>query len=136
MKRFKPKPLEKGNRIQPPTDDSEPPDDQQRPKFCLEHVVDDFCVTDCTKDEKAAFASRLREMSRQTWQQLRQAPRHGQGYEKIGRESFKVKIPNHITEDVNIIAFRCFGKGPVIGYRSKAIFHIVWLDPKFKAYKH
>jgi hypothetical protein len=136
VSKFKPRRLERGSRIQAPQDESEPPDDKQRPKFCLEHVVSGFCVADCTKDQKAAFASRLREMSRLTWQQLRQAGRHGQGYEKIGRDSMKVAIPAHITEDVNLIAFRCFGLAPIIGYKMRTIFHIVWLDPKFQAYRH
>jgi hypothetical protein len=133
---FKQRRLTQGSLIQTPKTEVEPSDDEQRPKFCLQYIANGFCVSDCTKDEKAAFASRLREMSQLTWQQLRQAPREKQGYEKIERNAIKVSIPKTLTPEVNIIAFRCFGKGPVIGYRSKAVFHIVWLDPNFKVYKH
>jgi len=75
-------------------------------------------------------------LSQLSWSQLRLAPRHGVGYEIIDRKGFRVAIPQHITDDVNLIAFRFSGKAPMIGYKDEGIFRIVWLDRAFKVYDH
>lgn len=90
----------------------------------------------CTKDEKAALASTLYKLSQLSWKELRLQPRHGLGYELISRNSIRVGIPKHITEDVDIIAFRFKGKAPMVGYRDEGIFRIVWLDRDFTLYDH
>ena len=136
MKRFAPKLLEKRSRIQARPDDSAPNDDKRPPKFCLEFLSKDFCISACTKNEKAAFADRLREMSSLTWEQLRHAPRDKQGYEQIAHSAIRAGLPKHITEDTKLLAFRCFGKAPMVGYRDKSVFHIIWFDREFKLYKH
>lgn len=64
------------------------------------------------------------------------SPRHGSGYEIISRASLNISLPTHITEDINIIAFRFFGMKPMLGYKNGAIFHVLWLDRNFKAYPH
>lgn len=107
-----------------------------KPKISLENLSVAYCLKVCTVDEKAAFASRLYEMSRLTWQQIAQADRHGQGTETIKRASIKVPIPACITEDVSIIAFRCFGKAPMVGYRAHDTFYVVWIDRDFTLYAH
>jgi len=91
-----------------------------------------FPISACTKDEKSAFADKLVEMSQLSWQELVQSNRHKQGYEII--EDYP-KPPN-LTDDVRIIAFRFYGKAPMIGYRQEQVFHIIALDRAFTAYKH
>ncbi len=108
----------------------------QRPKFCLEHLQKDYCISKCTADEKAAFADRIHEMSQLTWQQLSQAPRHGQGFESIERKAIKGTFPSVLTQDVTILAFRFAGKAPMVGFRSAEVFHVVWLDRTFELYDH
>lgn len=93
-------------------------------------------MPDCQTDEKAALADRLHEMSQLTWEQLRQAPKHGQGYEKISRDAIRPSVPAQVTPDVNLIAFRFCGKAPVVGYRNRRIFHVLWLDRAFTLYNH
>lgn len=97
-----------------------------------------FSVPDCEKTEQSAFAQRLFELSRNTWAELRQMPRHGQGYEKIERDAIHGdQVPGHITDDVNLIAFRCIGKAPMVGYRtSDGVFNVLWIDRQFKLYDH
>ena len=56
--------------------------------------------------------------------------------EKIERDALRAGIPRHITEEVNLVAFRFFGKAPMVGYRVKAIFYVVWLDRAFTLYPH
>lgn len=134
--RLKPKQPDKGNRIATPKPVHEP--EFLPPKFCLRGMRKGYSIEDCEKDEKAAFASRLYELSRSKWSELRQMPRSGQGYEKIDRKAIKGdKVPEEITEEVDIIAFRFHGKAPVVGYRSQdGVFNVIWLDRAFTLYNH
>jgi len=109
---------------------------QMRPKFSLEYLQKGYCLSDCTKDEKAAFADRLHELSQLTWQQIQQAGRHKQGFEKIPSESIKSGIPPCITDDVVIMAFRFCGLAPMVGFRRDEVFFAVWLDRDFTLYDH
>lgn len=128
---------EKGRRFHAP--ESKPPSSHKRhPKFSLKYLPKQrkFCLDSCDKKQKAQFADQLYRLSHLTWQAINNAPRHGLGFEKISRSSMKIPIPDHITPETNIIAFRCFGKAPMIGYKIEATFYIVWLDPSFEAYSH
>lgn len=116
----------------------ERPDDVP-PIFSFRYMAATHCITCCERDEKAAFAVRLRKLSELTWKQLRMAPRHGLGYEKIDSGSLLVPIPAFITDDVSFIAFRFDGLKPMIGFRDRddmRIFHVVWLDRNFNTYNH
>ena len=135
------------NRLKPPKDNAGPriqPTNAGRgsvlhlkPKFSLENLSKSHCLSACSNDEKAAFADRLHEMSQLTWQQINNAPRHGQGSETIVRDAIKGSpIPSCITEDVKIISFRCIGKAPMVGYKVDEVFYVVWIDRAFDLYKH
>ena len=137
MPKIKGKELGKGKRIaQPQYIPNVPNSDLEPPVFCLRYLDKKYGLDTCDKDERAALASTLNKLSQLTWSQLRLAPRHGVGYEIIDRSSFRVAIPQHITEDVNLIAFRFIGKAPMVGYKDEAIFRIVWLDRSFGVYNH
>ena len=41
--------------------------------------------------------------------------RHGLGCEKIQQSSIRVSIPKRVTPDVTLLAFRFYGKAPIIG---------------------
>ena len=110
--------------------------DDQYPAFCLNQLQRGYCVWDCSKEQRAAFATRLRELSQLTWVQLKMAPRHGCGFEKIDRVSFRVAIPGHLTDDTVFLSFRCFGMAPMIGYRKGVTFFLLWLDRNFSVYRH
>ncbi|MCC6394513.1 MAG: hypothetical protein IT167_28210 [Bryobacterales bacterium] len=126
---------EPGNLIVAPKGEEDP--DNAPPKFSLRYLSPDYCITACNKEEKAAFADTMKRMSQLTWAQLRQAPRHGLGYEKIERESIRARIPEVITADVNIIAFRFHGKAPMVGFRAgDGTFHVIWFDRGFQLYGH
>ena len=75
-------------------------------------------------------------MSQSTWNVINASPRHGQGKEKIPRDRIKAGIPCHVKEDVVFWAVRFAGRAPMVGYQDGAVFHILWLDPKFKLYPH
>lgn len=110
---------------------------QEHPIFSLQYLdKNDYSLGACTKEEKAAFADTLVRLSQLTWAEITQSPRHGLGYEKIARNSIHAPIPAHITEDITFIAFRFYGKAPMVGYREGAIFHILWIDRDFTLYHH
>ena len=101
--------------------------------FSFKHLQSNYCVSKCTTDEKAAFSDQLRILGSKTWRELKQAPKHGIGFEKISH--LKVAIPKSIENEI-FIAFRFDGKKPMVGYRCKQIFNIVYLDRNFTLYDH
>ncbi|NOT58991.1 MAG: hypothetical protein HOP19_02075 [Acidobacteria bacterium] len=117
-------------------DVDEPNHDQKCPVFSFEHLQSAYCITNCTSDERAAFTERMRLLSQLTWAQIKCLPKHGLGFEKIAQHAIQTGIPSHITADVALIAFRFFGKAPMVGYRDRRIFHILWFDRDFTLYDH
>jgi len=71
-----------------------------------------------------------------TWKEISVANRKGMGYEKIARNALSVELPAHVTPDVNLLAFRFYGNAPMVGYRVKRVFHILFLDRDFTLYDH
>jgi hypothetical protein len=108
---------------------------REKPTFCLRFVDPAYCITRCNKDDKAAFAERIRQLSTMTWNEIIQADRHGFGREKIAAESLPTP-PKSITEDVNFIALRFSGKKPMVGYQRAGTFHIIWFDRDYNLYEH
>ena len=127
--------LERGKHVSVHATTEESPQ-QQPTTFSFRYMSKDYGLAQCTKDEKAALADTLYRLSQLTWSQIESSPRHGLGFEKISRNSITVAVRRHLTEDVNLIAFRFCGLAPMIGYRERAIFHIIWLDRGFNVYKH
>ncbi|MBF0623483.1 MAG: hypothetical protein HQL82_01620 [Magnetococcales bacterium] len=124
-----------GQRIRPSSSTSGSTN-QERPVFSLIHLQPRHALNQCNKNEKAAFADTLHQLSKMTWGQIQQAPRHGLGSEIISHSSMRVGIPPVITPEVRIIAFRCHGQAPMVGFRDGAIFHVVWMDRDFTVYDH
>jgi hypothetical protein len=109
---------------------------RENPTFCLRYVDPDYCILNCDKDDRAAFAARIRQLSTLTWNQIISADRHGFGREVIARDSLRRPIPRHITEDVTFFALRFSGLKPMVGYKTEATFHIIWFDRDFTLYNH
>jgi hypothetical protein len=110
--------------------------DQQSPVFSMRHLAKSHCISRCNQEQKAAFADAMRNLSKMSWIQIRGAHRHGLGTEKIARNAIKAEIPPLITEDVTLLAFRFWKKAPMVGFRDKDVFHIVWFDGDFSLYDH
>ena len=109
---------------------------QERPIFCLRYVDPEYCILNCDKDDKAAFAERIRQLSTLTWNQIIQADRHGFGREKIDATRLRRPAPRHITEDVTFFALRFSGLKPMVGYQTDATYHIIWFDRDCTLYDH
>ncbi|MBF0508058.1 MAG: hypothetical protein HQK57_03915 [Deltaproteobacteria bacterium] len=116
-------------------DADDTPPDLKKPIFSLSLLGGDYCLSKCERAEKASFADTLYRLSQLTWVQLRQADKHGLGYEKIERTSINAGIPNSI-KDRSFIAFRFHGKAPMVGYRDQQVFYVVWIDRDFSLYNH
>jgi len=109
----------------------------EHPIFCFKYLDRNYYYLGaCTKEEKAAFADTLDRLSQLTWAEISKSHRHGLGYEKIARKSIRATIPTHVKEDVIFIAFRFYGKAPMVGYREDVIFHLLWIDRDFTLYQH
>lgn len=110
--------------------------DELSPVFCLHHLADGWRISDCERDDQAAFALTTEKLSRVTWRDIRNAHRHGVGAEKISRHALKAPVPVGIDDDVQFLALRFSGKKPMVGFRSSRIFHVVWFDSRFSLYDH
>jgi hypothetical protein len=133
--RIKQPKINKSNRlttINPPNYDNLPP------LFSLEKIVgDDYCFSRLSNDEKKDFAESIFKRKALTWNDIKKAPKHGLGTEKIPKSNITGKIPEFITDDINdFLVFRFSGKKPMVGYREKNIFYILWFDNNFTLYKH
>ena len=69
---------EKGKRISPREIVDLPPE-QESPLFSLRYMNKDYSLSQCTKDEKAAFADTLYKLNQLTWSEINACPRHGLG---------------------------------------------------------
>jgi hypothetical protein len=111
--------------------------EQMTPVFSLEHHVKTgkYSLRTCDPQSKTALIDKLYELSQLSWGQIRQAPRHGVGYEKIESKNINAAIPKHLHEK-SFIAFRYKGLAPMVGFREGVIFHLVWLDSGLDLYDH
>ena len=75
-------------------------------------------------------------LSRMTWQEIYQAPRHGLGAEKIAQSAIRPALPSLLTEDIGLIALRFSGRKPMVGFRDTNVFRLLWLDHDFSVYDH
>lgn len=137
MTRFRKPKVNKGKKlsISGSAETAKPDYNREKPIFSLKDVVPDYCITLCNKDDKAAFAERIRKLSTMTWNQIIQADRHGFGREKIDRESLPTP-PKNVSEDVSFIALRFSGLKPMVGYQQDSTFHIIWFDRDYNLYDH
>jgi len=140
----------KGNRIKPPQGNSsrriKPPSShdsdtdysKKPPIYSLERLQQGkYCLSSLQKDDKAAFADSIWKRRTITWNDLNRCNRHKLGYEKITTNSIKAPLPPFITEDEqNLIVFRYHNMKPMVGYRDKDIFYILWFDHDFTLYNH
>lgn len=124
-----------GNRL---TVEETPDYNQMPPLFSLERIQEGgYGFSNLDQADKAAFAESIFKRRLLTWNEIQRTDRHGLGYEKISITSVKAPIPRFLTEDQhNLLAFRFNGKKPMIGYRIRNIFYVLWFDRDFTLYDH
>ena len=95
-----------------------------------------YSVSCCNAEHQAAALRKIFTLSKMTWNEIQNAPRHGLGTEKIARSAIKAAIPSGVTEDVTFLALRYNGMAPMVGYRDGRTFHVLYLDHTFTLYPH
>ena len=112
--------------------------DAMPPVFSLERLVGgDYCLSSLTTNERADFANAVFKRRNITWKELTSAHHHGLGFEKIAKAAIKARMPPFITDDAStLLAFRFSAKKPMVGYRVRNVFYVLWFDSKFKPYDH
>lgn len=108
------------------------------PIFSLERLQNgEYCLQKLDTDGKANFAEAIFKRKELKWKDIKQCPKHGLGFEKIAKTSIKAPMPKFITPDVDhFLAFRFYGKRPMVGYRINDIFYVLWFDKNFTLYDH
>ena len=128
--------IQQGQRLRVHTSTDKPPG-QLPPVFSLEYLDSDkYSLDKCDQRERADFAIALYRRSRLTWNQIQCAHKHGLGSEPLPHSAIKAAIPEHVTPEVTLLAFRFSDKKPMVGYRRGRIFYVLWLDRKFALYDH
>lgn len=112
--------------------------DDDPPIFSLERLQDGkYCLSKLEQAHKADFAEAMFRRRRMSWRDLKQTGRHGLGLEKIPKNQINAGIPAFITdEQEHFLALRFSGKAPMVGYRVRNIFYVLWFDPTFELYDH
>lgn len=115
-----------------------PDPDRLPPVFSFEYMRagSGYSVDCCRDDHRAALAARLFKLSQMTWLEIRQAPRHGLGTEKIARGSIRPALPVALSDDVELLAVRYNGFHPMVGFRNGRIFHVLFIDHTMDVYPH
>ena len=117
----------------------EPPNyDKRPPIFSLEKLQDGkYNANHLDQKHKAGFFNAMNLRKSFTWNQIMKEPRHGLGTEQIPRNQIRAGIPDFITDDVEyFLAFRYYKKHPMVGYRLKDVFFVMWFDHNFTLYNH
>lgn len=112
--------------------------DDNPPIFSLEKIQDTkYCFSQLNDEHKARFADAIFRRKNIAWKNIKNADRHGLGIEKISKKSIKAPMPKFITEDFqDFLALRYHGKNPMVGYRQRDVFYVLWFDYDFTLYKH
>ena len=134
-KRLKARELAESDKLKAPDSAAVPTLDY--PVFCFKHLQSGHNVGDCSQQDKIDLIERLSKLSTLTWDQIRLAPRHGFGTEKIALNSIHPTVPTFISEDVDhLLALRFSGLKPFLGLRRGPVFHIIFIDHGFDVYNH
>jgi hypothetical protein len=117
----------------------EPPNYDELPiVFSLERIQPgNYCFSSLKKEHQAMFADAIYRRKNMTWRQIKQAPKHGLGTEKLPISCITAPTPPCVTEDLDdFLALRYHGKCPMVGYRERNLFFVLWFDHDFTLYPH
>ncbi len=112
--------------------------DDHPPIFSLERLqLGKYCFSNMDGSHKASFAEAIFKRRNTSWAEIKKTGRHKLGFEKIDKKSINAPIPAFITEEVDhFLAFRFSGMKPMVGYRLRDVFYVLWFDSCFDLYPH
>lgn len=110
--------------------------------FCFKHIdkeynTDNLCSRKTDNKLQKAFIQKIEKLSKMTIADIQSSDKSSFGFEMLKVERLKKTIPNSIAKDVEKVhIFRFGGKGRMIGFYNRNIFHIIFIDPHLKLYDH
>lgn len=110
--------------------------DARPPCFSFRYIQNQYSIDDCDWDAKIHILEALNKRKDIAWQRLKTTDRHGLGLETISQDAIKAPMPTCVTPDTTLLAFRCIGKAPMVGFREDDRFYVLWIDPTFSLYDH
>lgn len=112
--------------------------DSHPPIFSLERLQPGkYCLSCLDQEHKAMFSEAIFRRKTINWNDIKKLPKHGLGTEKIAKSSIKAGIPSFITDEVDdFLVFRYKGLNPMVGYRQRNVFFVLWFDHDFTLYDH
>jgi hypothetical protein len=105
--------------------------DGYSPLFCFAHTHNKFCVGELDTRQKADLADTLAALCTMTWRDIKLAPRHGRGTERVPVNSLKASMPTQFANEAEAVVLRYSAKLPMVGFRANRIFHIVCIEKAF-----
>ena len=109
--------------------------DELFPIFSFRFMSDgEFSYKNCNGKQLEAFVGKLCRISQLTWRDIHNSSKETNGYEQI--KTLASKLPQSLQGEIPM-AFRFDGRdGRFVGVRQEEVFHIIWIDTKFKLYTH
>jgi hypothetical protein len=105
--------------------------DDDHPVFCLRYLHPDHSIDGLSTSLKADLTDALFKRAQMTWQQIKFAPKHGLGFEKLPREAISKQLPAKFEDLESFLVLRYSGKLPMIGTRVGNVFHILFIENTF-----
>lgn len=101
------------------------------PVFCLKNLQKGFDLSENNEND-LSFIRRIRKLSTLTWQEIHCTQRHGFGTEKINQDSIKPQLPECISNDTILHAFRYKENLPFVGFKNKnGVFHVLYIEHEY-----
>ena len=96
-----------------------------------------YCFSKLSRSEKAEFAESLFQRRKMSWEEIAKINHKTLGSEKLPMGKFKPNPPSCVTPERRYLTIFRFGEnGRMVGYRVRYVFYILWIDCKYKLYKH
>ncbi len=111
---------------------SEPPDhNKSSVKYCFSCMRSGFSVSDLQTDAKEAFLQTIERRGNLTWEQVLLDGKHGLGTEQMPSSSIIPSLPPGWDKSSDYTVLRYFGNLPMVGWRDRDVFHIVWVEANY-----
>ena len=110
--------------------------DKLKPMFSLSNVIKTYCCIkeSCNNEEKKHILEKLVELSDLTWQEIKNAPKTGMGFELIPIQQFNVSLPSQYDAEEKLYVFRLTKKMRMAGTRRNENFNILIIDRNHNSY--
>lgn len=90
-----------------------------------------YSVNDLDQDGQTSFLLKLEDRADMTWARVIVAGRHALGIEMMDASAIKCGLPFGDACPPKFMVMRYHGKLPMVGWRERDVFHIVWVEARF-----